>query len=112
MKQMWQYALVALGGVTLGGATCGPSGYALGYISHKPDLVVEDLNDDGNDDLCVMMDKSKAWCAMDYNRDGAQDIVEIDLTKIELKVISYGKNPCQIRSLDELLKDPKQPINL
>ncbi|MEK6809230.1 MAG: hypothetical protein AABY40_01015 [Nanoarchaeota archaeon] len=118
MSKKWPYVLAALGGFALGGITSGTGGYMFGYHHRKPYnepvVLIEDINKDGNDDLCVMMNKYEARCAMDYNRDGAQDIVEFDLDKVEITKISYGKNPCQVQSLDELLEypEPKQPINL
>lgn len=108
MSKKW-YALAALGSFAFGGITCGSGGYLYGYYKSEPEVLIKDLNQDGNDDFCVLMNEYEAWCAMDYNEDGAGDIVEIDLVTSETKRVSYGKNPCLVKSLDEFLENPPPP---
>lgn len=107
MSKKW-YALAALGGLAFGGITCGSGGYLYGYYKSEPEVLVQDLNLDGNDDLCVLMNKDEALCAIDYNQDGAMDIVAIDLAKGEPRMISYGKNPCFAKSVEQLLIPPSE----
>lgn len=108
MSKKWPYALVALGSFALGGVTCGSGGYLYGYYKSEPEVLVQDLNQDGNDDLCVFMNEYEARCAIDYNMDGAGDIVDIDLVKGEPKRISYGKNPCLVKSIEDFM-EPTPP---
>lgn len=104
MSKKWPYVVVALGSFAFGGMTCSPAGYLLGYYYRGQEVLVQDLNDDGNDDLCVLMNENEAKCAIDYNLDGAGDIVEVDLAKGEFKKISLGRNPCLVKSIEDLMK--------
>ncbi len=105
MSKRLELILIALGGFAIGGASCGSAGLYFGYSKSEPEVYVHDFNLDGDNGLCVKMGSKEGICAEDYNKDGSMDIITVDLEKGEPTNIEYGKNPCLVRSVDDLLKD-------
>lgn len=105
MPNKWEYLLIAFSSFAVGGVSCGSAGLLLGYYKSKPEVYVHDFNNDGDNGLCVAMSSKEALCAEDYNQDGSIDIITVDLEKGEPINIEYGKNPCLVRSVDDLLKE-------
>ncbi len=113
MTKKWPYALVALGGLALGGVTCGSGGYLLGYYKSEPEIFTMDYEKDGIEGLCVYKNNKEMICAADVNEDGAVDVVTIDVKTqqiIEEKSVS-GKDDCvnkYLRRLQEEMQKQQQ----
>lgn len=104
MSDKWRYLLIALGGLAVGGASGGSAGLYYGYYKRRPEVYVHDFNLDGDKGLCVTINSKEGICAEDYNRDGSIDIITVDMEKGKPIKIEYGKNPCLVKSADDLLK--------
>ena len=104
MSNKLEYVLIALSSFAIGGASCGSAGLFYGYYKSKPEGYVHDFNNDGDSGLCVTMNSKEGLCAEDYNQDGSMDIITVDMKTGELTKIEYGKNPCLVKSVDDLLK--------
>ena len=101
MSNWWKYVAVSVGTV----AIVGTAGLAGSYLSYKkgvtegknsPEYLIKDINGDGDDDLCVRINRFDAVCSIDIDDDGAQDIVYLDGETEKIKDIKYGKKKCLI----------------
>ncbi|MDO8511429.1 MAG: hypothetical protein Q7S55_04665 [Nanoarchaeota archaeon] len=119
MSKKW-YALAALGSFALGGVlgVVGGShngfkkGYEEGYNNSEPEYVVRDFNEDGDEDLCVALNATEVLCSIDYNRDGAQDLVKGDIEG-NIHGVRYGKKVCLTPEMvQEIIKDPSLLENM
>lgn len=72
-------------------------GKEIGYNEGQPEVRISDFNKDGLTDLCIKLSNKKIYCAIDYNGDGVQDLVETELGSDKAKVyIGRGKCPTGI----------------
>lgn len=94
MKQLTKYTLTFLGGLTLGGSTGAVGGFAGTYTIIQPQVLIKDINGNGDKDLCVKLYDTRQICSIDFDKDGSQDIVIFRDDKLEK--ISFGKNVCPI----------------
>lgn len=102
MSRSLGYWLVALGSFALGGASCGTgcgaTGTYAGYTLGQPEVQYNDINNDGNPNLCVFYPiKQEIICSIDENGDGAQDVVKENNDGQE--VLARGRNVCLVSVL-------------
>ena len=105
MSNKLEYVIIALGSFAVGGVSCGRAGLYLGHYNIKPEVYVHDFNLDGDDGLCVKMSSKEGICAEDYNKDRSLYIITVDLEKGEATNIKYGKNPCLVKSVEDLVRN-------
>ena len=115
MKHWRKYALIGAGCLVTG--TTGVAavyisyqkgydrGYDRGYDESEPVYLVKDLDNDGDEELCIGINEAETVCSVDINKDGAQDIVTLDIQNEKVKDIKFGKNRClKNSSIDDKVK--------
>ena len=50
-------------------------GEEIGYKKGQPQIDVNDFNEDGLPDLWIILSNGKQYLSIDYNEDGAQDVI-------------------------------------
>jgi len=70
-------------------------GWKVGYKEGQPQVDVTDVNNDGLTDLRIILSDGKQYMSIDYNNDGAQDVIitEKDANESE---IYFGSGRCPL----------------